>query len=410
MEPINNNNIKELNDYCEYYLNKYQLKKTTRNPIETTAFSTEDYENLSFLIKSLNSHYIEHSKTNFGASYSYINKANKLGIILWKKIETNKTDSETLKNVANLRSLTLNNLGCYFKKCEKYVKALEYLENAMAIDKKGGADYYETAVTLINISAVLSKLENHEKALEHSTEAIIILERLNTEKEIPETLSTAYLNHAIEFEYLNNHKEAKINYENAYRISKVKLGENHSLTKNCLDKLVQFNFTHAAALEANYINITPTTVTNVSSSNLQKIQPEPLDIIYQTYLIFSDIRFKIIIINKPQKDCIKVLAFPENRYPVYRLLLEYDKVMEILKYSVNQKFNNIERDEIKRKMFIFSQYILIEKGELKINLDPIRNRPYSAGTNILVTTEKYGAKFSATLLDYKLFGEYSSKN
>ena len=407
MESTKNINFQDIDNYWKHYFEKYHMKRISSDEYDTPILSLEDYENMKYLIKTLINASTENSKIYSRSSYSALNKANKLGIILWKNRKQFQHDIEIVKTIANLRSLTLNNLGCYFKSSENYEKALGYLNKAISIEKKSGVEDYEIATTLVNVSAVLSKLGNHEKALEYSLESVFILEKLNSIKETPEALSTAYFNYAVELEYLDNVQEAKINYEKAYGISKEKFGENHNSTKNFFDTLVQFNIAHAETLGLDNFH-KGKHKKNALSANLKQNQHEPLDIIYQTYIVSSNIRFKIIIINKSNKNCIKILAFPENKYPVYRLLLRHEKVMEILK-SPKRKFTSLEKDELKQKMTTLSENILIENGTLKVIQSPIKNRPFSAGTKMLVTTEKSGTKFSATLKDNKLPRENTNK-
>ena len=411
MESDEKTNIELIDKYCEHYLGKYSTDKTSRIKLKSSNFSLKDYENLKYLIKSLNTSSQDPSILNTKYSYSQLKKANKLGVILWKHIMPISNDPEVLKTVSKLRSLTLNNLGCYFQSLGKFTTSLDYIEKATKIEKKGNVEEYEIATTLLNLSAVLSNLGNHTDALQRSFEAVTILEKLDEEKEIPEALSAAYYNYAVELEYLERYHESKINYERAYELSKKKLGESHMSTVTFLDKLVQFNFTHALELDVRpsskttagkSVSVSPIVIERKGKEKEKEMENEKeesqgLDVMHQQYKTFGTIRFKIIVINKHDKESLKILAFPENKYPVYRLVVKYDKVLEVLDLPGGGDFKEVVGEEFGRNMKRLIDVLAIEKGALKMNNNSLRSRPFSAGNNFIVTAEKYGARFTATL-------------
>ena len=266
--------------------------------------------------------------------------------------------------------MTLNNLGCHFKTHENLPTSLFYLEKALKLEKKVKIPDSEMAITLINLTAVLSKLKNHEKAAQYSFEAISLLEKL--EEEIPERLSSAYYNYAVELEYSNKLVEAKRFYEKAYELNKNKLGENHESTKNFLNKLIQFNFTHPISLDSTQSRIeNPLNTLTVNKS----IKKDSLDILLTTYKIMNEIRFKILAINKTFKRSVKVLAFPKNKYPVYRLLIPYENLEKILKLP--HSFEGLKGPELSFGMKKISDLLILDKGSLKLGIKPVKTRPFS---------------------------------
>jgi tetratricopeptide (TPR) repeat protein len=392
MEPIETFNLEDLDKYYMHYSQKYSYEKIESFDIE---MPLEDYENIKYLIRAFNKINSQNPHKTPKFHYNSLSKANKLGIILWKIIKRNSNSIGNLSDISKLRSITLNNLACYYKNVKKLKNSLEYLKKAIKIERKGQVDEYDIATTLLNLCAVLSKLGNHQEAIQYSEEAINILYKINAEKGIPEALSTAYFNYAVELEYLGDHIKAKLNYEKAYGLSSLELGENHSCTQNFLNKLVEFNFSHACVADTDPSNFSTTGKTGSPFMSSTK-STEPLDILLQAYKTYSGVRFKIIIINKINKNCVKILAFPENKYPVFRMILDYKRLLEILKYPNDQSFEKISRKQLKKDMKTLSDMLLIENENLKIVLLGSKIKPAALNT-IKITTEKYGAKFSATL-------------
>lgn len=381
--------LQNIETYTEHYIEKFFPKHYSTNTSFPEDFSLEDHENLKYLVKTLNNLALQNPFNN-KRSYNFLRKANKLSIILWKKTKKIIGGQELLKASAKLRSLTLNNLACHFKGCDKLLAALEYLEKAVKIEVKGFVEDYEVATTLLNLTVVKSKLGNHEEAFNKSLEAVRILEKADEEKEMPEALATSYYNHAVELEYLQRINEAKLFYEKAYNLSKRRLGESNESTQNFLEKLVQFNFTHASCDSS--INSLPSTL-NKSQKTSKKSDNEEkkLDILYQGYKSFSSIRFKFFFLNKPSKSAIKILAFPENKYPVYRMMLEYSRIYLICKNKEFKEFETLNKDQTTNCMVELLNYLFIEKGSLIIISDESRARPTSASYQTEVNKSRTGA-------------------
>ncbi|OMJ70011.1 hypothetical protein SteCoe_32120 [Stentor coeruleus] len=380
--------LQNIESYTEHYIEKFFPKLYPKSTSFPEDFSLEDHENLKYLVKTLNNLALQSHFSN-KKSYSFLRKANKLSIILWKKTKKVVGGQELLKASAKLRSLTLNNLACYFKGCDKLLAALEYLEKAVKIEEKGSAEDYEIATTLLNLTVIKSKLGNHEEAFNKSLEAVRILEKADEEKEMPEALATSYYNHAVELEYLQRINEAKLFYEKAYNLSKRKFGESNESTQNFLEKLVQFNFTHASCDLS--ITSLPSTLNKSQKSSKKSVTEEKkLDILYQGYKSFSGIRFKFFFLDKPSKSAIKILAFPENKYPVYRMMLEYNRIYLICKNKDYKEFKTLDKNQTTNCMLELLNYLFIEKGSLIIVSDESRARPTSASYQTEVNKSRTG--------------------
>lgn len=122
----------------------------------------------------------------------------------------NLLKSTNSQATSKLKSITLNNFGCLFKRLNNPLKALKYLTEALEYEADSSVDSVNLAGTLLNICAIKSQLELHEEALSHGLKAIKILNQsvepnLNTEI----TLAIAFHNVGIEEEYLDRVNEAQ---------------------------------------------------------------------------------------------------------------------------------------------------------------------------------------------------------
>ena len=110
-----------------------------------------------------------------------------------------------------LLAVTLNNLGCFYKKKGKLALSLQYLTRALHLEQLNPSDKVNQAGTHLNITAIRSSMNQHKLALNHATEAINMLleaEALDTELNIKTTLAIAYHNAGIEYEFLGNSTKA----------------------------------------------------------------------------------------------------------------------------------------------------------------------------------------------------------
>ena len=101
---------------------------------------------------------------NFHSSVSYLQRANQI-------LNDRSFPGRDLK----LKAMTLNNLGCLYKRMDKYSKALEYLNEALELERQLSNDPMSTAATHLNICAIRSNLGHHEAALAHAQRALSIL-------------------------------------------------------------------------------------------------------------------------------------------------------------------------------------------------------------------------------------------
>lgn len=71
--------------------------------------------------------------------------------------------------------MTLNNLGCFYRRTGKLRSSLRFLEQALEMELKS-ENPTSIADTHLNLCAVLSQLKKHEEALEHVLMAIVLLQ------------------------------------------------------------------------------------------------------------------------------------------------------------------------------------------------------------------------------------------
>merc|ERR1711871_59393 len=139
-----------------------------------------------------------------------------------------------------LRAVTLNNLGCYYKKKGRLRSALKCLGKALKIESRL-KDVKNPADTHLNICACQSQLGRHVEALEHAQAALILLqdelfsssgqEAQAPPKERVAVMAIAYHNVAVEQEYLKKFDLAIQSYRKALEIAEKHLGPDQGITQ-----------------------------------------------------------------------------------------------------------------------------------------------------------------------------------
>ena len=74
---------------------------------------------------------------------------------------------------SRIRSTTLNNLGCYYRKTNKLTTALMYLQKSLEMETRAKTSK-NLSDTYINICAVLSSLSMHNDALHSAMMSVIV--------------------------------------------------------------------------------------------------------------------------------------------------------------------------------------------------------------------------------------------
>jgi tetratricopeptide (TPR) repeat protein len=171
-------------------------------------------------------------------------------LALLKKAEDilGSDENDVIPTRLKLMGITLNNLGCYYKKHRQPKVALSYLEKALDVEMQIESDNLNLAGSHLNICAVFSSLSRHKEALEHAKEALTLLESIqqedySTEKNI--TLATSlvicYYNVGVEFEYMNKYTDALGYYQIGFDLSRKELGPKHPLTVNLNNTVKKVN-------------------------------------------------------------------------------------------------------------------------------------------------------------------------
>lgn len=159
---------------------------------------------------------------------------------LLKKAEDHLAQVREFPNHRKLEAITLNNLGCFYKRIHRPAVALHYLRRALEVESTPPADIPSLAGTHLNICAIRSGLGAHDKALEHARKAIRLL--AGGAEDSPNTYTSlviAYHNAGIEYEFLEKHTEASDCFSQGYVLAKRRLGAAHPLTQNLKRATVQ---------------------------------------------------------------------------------------------------------------------------------------------------------------------------
>lgn len=130
-----------------------------------------------------------------------------------------------------LKSITLNNLGCFYKRAAQPELALQYLQAALSVEPASATDRTNLAGTHLNICAIKSQIGLHEDALRHALEALQLLAN-SLQDPTPNIITTiiiAHHNAGVEYEYLQSPAEAVEVYREGLAIAKDHLGPEHPL-------------------------------------------------------------------------------------------------------------------------------------------------------------------------------------
>lgn len=133
---------------------------------------------------------------------------------------------------AKLRAITLNNLGCFYKRAAQPQKAMEYLEAALDLDETEETDGTNLAGTHLNICAIKSQLGDHQQAYRHAQAALTLLSStaLAHSPNLQTTLVVAHHNAGVELEYLQQTQRAVDEYREGLEVARDHLGPGHPLT------------------------------------------------------------------------------------------------------------------------------------------------------------------------------------
>ncbi|CAM9688452.1 unnamed protein product [Chrysoparadoxa australica] len=166
-----------------------------------------------------------------------------------------------------LRAITLNNLGCLYKKWGKPRVALKFLDRALTLESRHPT-LENPAGTHLNMSACYGTIGMHKDAAKHALKAIYLLEQPSQSGEdtnntsIPQReakleneagggqhnksgakdgdggcsnstslLAVAYFNLAAEQEHLQRLLDAASSYETAIQVARRELGSDHAMTR-----------------------------------------------------------------------------------------------------------------------------------------------------------------------------------
>ena len=162
----------------------------------------------------------------------------KESLALLKKAEALLSVSEEGDKLDRTRLLciTLNNLGCYYKRRRQPNVALHYIQQALDLEVEAGRDLVSVAGTHLNLCAIYSQAGKHFEALHHANDALELIQTA-MENSVPSngstaltTLVIAYHNVGVELEYQNRLSDAVEAYTKGHEAALQYLGPSHGLT------------------------------------------------------------------------------------------------------------------------------------------------------------------------------------
>jgi tetratricopeptide (TPR) repeat protein len=166
----------------------------------------------------------------------------KESLSLLQKAELLLNTEEDVPNRLKLLSITLNNLGCYYKKKKQYKTALKCLTESLELEMQTETDNIQLGSTHLNICAILSCIGSHRKAQSHAQQALLLLHEYDEYNLNHITnLVISYYNCGAELEHLAMKEDAIKHYELGYEIAASQLGTANHLTISLLEAINKFN-------------------------------------------------------------------------------------------------------------------------------------------------------------------------
>lgn len=202
---------------------------------------------------------ITHLRTNqFPQAFKHLQKA--------KTLLRSVADSTSKER---LRVVTLNNLGCYYRKHSRPKLALQHLEEALKSDLREGRDVLKLAGTHLNVCAIKSQLGDHEAALSHAKTALSLLTSsdLGESPDLSTTLALAYHSSGVEQEYIKEKFAAAEAYLTGMKLAREKLGNKHAVTQALTESYM--SITGGTASTARPL-LQPLRLTSLSPGKLHK--------------------------------------------------------------------------------------------------------------------------------------------
>ena len=171
------------------------------------------------IVRTCNKQAMEHlCASNYTECFRLLKKAEEI------------VNSPNYPTSSKLHAVTLNNLGCYYKRINSNGVALEYLKRALEEEKD--TDGATAAGTHLNMLAVLSQQNNHEDALYHGIQAL----RLLKDEQNINTLAIALQSTGDEYAAVGNIVKALATYKYGLELCQEHFGAEHPYTMGLYER------------------------------------------------------------------------------------------------------------------------------------------------------------------------------
>lgn len=131
-----------------------------------------------------------------------------------------------------LKAITYNNLGCFYKQQKNLKKSLIYLMQAMSYELHLPRETAKIEGTFLNISKIYSELGDHEKSLNFALKAVKCIEDdFEEKKTVALSLVIAYQQAGNEYFYLGLKSEGKMFVAQGYEVALKYFGIAADITK-----------------------------------------------------------------------------------------------------------------------------------------------------------------------------------
>ena len=294
-----------------------------------------------------------------------------------------------VSNMPKLLSLTYNNFGCFYKRENDCLTAIQYFHKSISEGSKGKQNSLNIAGTHLNLCTIYSMVEEHPQALSHGLKALKLLAVCVQESEsYIFSLIIAYQNIGYEYECISEYNSALKYYRKGLKISLSQLGKDNPITQKLRERLyilqnkmsmwaVKKNDKISSKEFTNRVSIscTPTFKTVKNKSSFTHFSPPSRKV------LFTETRPIKEIHHEPGESSSKYFKYELTKKIKYEPNEDYSKK---LKYKT-------EENSSKR-----ANYLLVTPKKKNIYTDISRDTTLNSETSNSFIENKLQASFPRT--------------
>ena len=162
---------------------------------------------------------------------------------LLRKAKTLLKSVDRSEKTMQLKAITYNNLGCFYKQQKNLRKSLIYLMQALSYELNLPRELTTIEGTYLNVSKIYSEMNDHEKSLNFALKAIKCIEDNFKDKvSVVSSLAIAYQQAGNEYFSMGIKNQGKIFVAQGYELALKYFGVGAEITKELERNLKKFKF------------------------------------------------------------------------------------------------------------------------------------------------------------------------